>query len=366
MRASHSASRGSNGRPAFTLIELLVVVAIIALLISILLPSLSAARASAKAVKCAAAERMVGVAVAAYTAEGGGAYPLAYGYPTDFDGTLDVAQQDRSKAHGYVHWSWFLFNRGEVNDQSFQCPEFPNGGAPRTNPGPDQEDWEQGQIDDTGNTAATPGSIADKQARRMAYAGNAAILPRNKFQQADGVPLQPGQRRFNRFVKPEEIEDAGRTIIATEYHNNWRLIADASESTGGLLLVKSHRPINPFYSISTGFDEYATPPAQDDYVYETASSPTDFGLVPKSEMDDGQSLIGGTSGKAELNAVGRHHPGGDRLGGTANFLYCDGHVERKTILQTMVDREWGRRYYSLTGNNNLNSILGYSYIKTRP
>jgi len=74
-------------RTAFTLVELLVVIGIIALLISILLPALSAARASAYESQCASNIRQLVIALNMYATENKFKYPPGGEFPEPSGGT---------------------------------------------------------------------------------------------------------------------------------------------------------------------------------------------------------------------------------------------------------------------------------------
>jgi len=335
--------RRKNG---FTLVELLVVIAIIALLISILLPSLGRARSSARATRCGASMRAVGQGIASYLAENGDTYPPSYVYP-DGNGNWNLYNQQHPPAYGYTHWSSFLFNN--IKDlKAFTCPEFELGGVPRTNPGPNGLYWAGGQVDQNGATQASPGALEDRQAPFCAFTMNAAIVPRNKFD-ANAVNSDPstaGGTRVNVLVKRSNVIREPNTVLATEFNSNWRTIA-VPQGGGGLKAV-GHRPITPFGLLGSS-NEYAVAPSAF-YTNISATSLDDVQTIT-SKTNTSSCLI---QDQIQLNAVGRNHPGtasaGNKsMGGTTNFLYCDGHVERKNIAETLNIKEWGAKFYSLGG-----------------
>jgi len=107
---------------AFTLIEVLVVVAIIALLITILLPSLRVARAEAKAVTCQSSLRQVMVGVQTYQLAYAGEVPSNIWSEYDWPGPED---RGWSKAYKKNLWFYKLEKQYLPDPKVFICAADP-------------------------------------------------------------------------------------------------------------------------------------------------------------------------------------------------------------------------------------------------
>jgi prepilin-type processing-associated H-X9-DG protein/prepilin-type N-terminal cleavage/methylation domain-containing protein len=103
--------------PAFTLVELLVVIGIIAILIGLLLPTITSAREQSKSVQCLSNLRQFAVSASNYAVLNGGSYPLAY-YKTD--------SWDYSLVNGKLVPGLLWMGRTDVRVQ--QCPSFDGKG----------------------------------------------------------------------------------------------------------------------------------------------------------------------------------------------------------------------------------------------
>jgi len=118
------------------LIELLVVVAIIAMLISILLPTLKEARQAAREVACGSNLRQHGVALSAYRASAAGFYPLFGGEPSwDHVGRFISPQLLPFKTHHAPAYAddYMDSSFGEPQSQlapAFYCPTVDWSGYP--------------------------------------------------------------------------------------------------------------------------------------------------------------------------------------------------------------------------------------------
>src|SRR5687767_10580869 len=127
------------GRGAFTLIELLVVIGIIALLMAILLPAVTRARAQGMSVKCKAQMRDVGLLLRMYSEEYKGVlYPLGERYmggnpPEERFKTLGHEKNEPDRGRG-KRWPVPLFKIEDEYTKGTWDQSKPIDDLPVTNP----------------------------------------------------------------------------------------------------------------------------------------------------------------------------------------------------------------------------------------
>ena len=315
---------------AFTLIELLTVLAVIAALLSILLPVLVSVKKTARAVMCQANIRSTGLAFMAYSQFNKGYLPPAYTY---IGGALN--NQPAEPINGIRHWSGAFIEDHYLTEETVHCPDIRHGGLPpqntqASNLDPDQPAGLDGVIDD--------------QAKRCAFTVNEALCARNRFVRGFEETQKP-----SRLVKEGLVGQLSRTILLTEWPTDGQIVAGADST-----LSKSYMPVHGFRGLGkmVGSDRYdlnmlATDSAKPCSIYGN------FRRIDADDLSDNPT--GYRSNPPRLDWVGRNHKGTEtsRNLKRSSFFYMDGHTELKSVYDT-VDKnrfEWGVKFYSLTGRD---------------
>ncbi len=318
----------------FTLAELLTVLAIMAVLLAVLAPSLNRARKAARTLVCQSNLRSSGLAIRAYCDSQDGLLPPAYAYI----GSPGLYSQLPEPALGIRHWSGLLLTGRYTTEDALHCPEIPQGGLTPQN-------TEESNLDPD-QAPGLPG-IVDVQARRCAFTINEVLCPRNRFKTGfEGV------ERPSRLVRFSQVGRQQSTILLTEWPADWRIVS-GPDST----LSHSYLPVHGF----RGLGEMAGPDRYDlSMTVSDAARPClstgNYRRINSNDLSDSPSGL--RRYPPRLDWVGRNHRGSASRKNLkeSSFFYLDGHTESKSVYVTIEEAgfEWGDRIYSLAGQNQIN------------
>ncbi|HLL90767.1 MAG TPA: DUF1559 domain-containing protein [Tepidisphaeraceae bacterium] len=236
-RTSPSAA-GAGGRGAFTLVELLVVLGLIAVLIGLLMPALTAAREAAKSVQCLSNLRQMALQVHSYAVTYNGSYPIAqytaadaafaYGYGWDFTVVMNLTSGERTTRPGLI---WM----GATDARVQQCPSF-SGKSMTVMPDPyTGYNYNVSYIGHgEGETVVTPAKLSQvRDPAGTALFGDGQYAPgANKYMRSPQT--HPGDLFAARSTGTQGFRHRGRTNVAFA---DGHAAAWSERHTGGLMVA---------------------------------------------------------------------------------------------------------------------------------
>ena len=310
--------------------ELLTSISIISLLMLISLPVINNVRQSAYSIKCMSNIRSSGVALLSYCISCDDYYPPAYTY----SGSRSLENQLEEPVYGISHWSGLLLKEKYVSDEALQCPMIPRGGLPPANT--TLSNLESGQT-------CMVDSVVDSQAARCAFTVNEVLCPRNRFK----VNFE-GALKVSRLVKSAEVKGPHNTVLMTEWVDDWEIVTNLVDNVS-----MSYMPIHGFKGMGKMW-----PDRYDLNMVEEAEILCSAEGVYRRVTHYDISTTPNTNRRypSRLDWVGRNH--GNKNNGEAHFYYADGHIESKTVYESIdaADFEWGQTVYSIKGNNKVNDF----------